>query len=285
MATVKELKDKINNSNSLSGLLVPITIVLLGALIVFGISKMLSEERGYKDLVRELQSRTFGNKWVAAYELSKLITTKKIPAEDLAWVHAELIQLYSDAADQRTKNFLVVAVSAMENQNSFPFLLKALSDGDRDIQFAAVNGLARLPEQGHYDWSGVAKHLEKSEDEGLIQSILLCFAKHRVGDSNLIAKNFITHSNLMIRNAALTLLIIQGEKSLTHLVSESLEMRSGQGNQLTPDQVFGLKSNILTAIEKSSVSDWVNELNKFSLNDPDLRIQGRARELLNVLKK
>ena len=65
-----------------SGLVVPTAIILVGALIVFGVMKLLSNERSHRDLINELHSKTFGNRWVAAYELSKVLSTTKFePAE------------------------------------------------------------------------------------------------------------------------------------------------------------------------------------------------------------
>ena len=62
----------------MSGIAVPIAIILIGALIIFGVTKMLSTGKNYRDLVEELHSKTFGNRWVAAFELSKFIASEKI---------------------------------------------------------------------------------------------------------------------------------------------------------------------------------------------------------------
>ena len=62
---------KLLEKSPLSGIAVPIAIVLVSALIIFGVTKMLSSGKDHRDLVAELNSKTFGNRWVAAYELSK----------------------------------------------------------------------------------------------------------------------------------------------------------------------------------------------------------------------
>lgn len=76
-------KKKLLENNMFNGIAIPIAIVLVGALIIFGVTKILSSERDYKDLVREVQSKTFGNRWVAAFELAKVLSAQKIPAEDI----------------------------------------------------------------------------------------------------------------------------------------------------------------------------------------------------------
>ena len=40
-----------------SNFVIPFAIVLIGSLIIFGVTKMLQTDRGYKDLVRELHSK------------------------------------------------------------------------------------------------------------------------------------------------------------------------------------------------------------------------------------
>src|SRR5690606_15943635 len=97
-------------------------IVLVGALIIFGVTKMLSADRSYKDLVRELHSKTFGNRWVAAYELSKLISSSQIPEEDVPWLIANLTELYKGAQDSRTRDFIVVAMGALKSDLAMPVL-------------------------------------------------------------------------------------------------------------------------------------------------------------------
>ena len=79
------LKDEISNPSS--GFMVPIAILIGGFLIIWGITKMLDGgTSGYKRLVEDLQSKTFGNRWVAAYDLSKYIAGNQIPKEDVAWL-------------------------------------------------------------------------------------------------------------------------------------------------------------------------------------------------------
>src|SRR5690606_8381485 len=101
-------------------LVVPIAIVLVGALIIFGVTKMLSADRSYKDLVREMHSKTFGNRWIAAYELSKLISSSNIPTEDIPWLVGNLSELYHSAQDNRTRDFIVVALGALDSELILP---------------------------------------------------------------------------------------------------------------------------------------------------------------------
>ena len=99
-----------------SNFVIPLAIVLIGSLIIFGITKMLQNDRGYKDLVRDLHSKTFGNRWVAAFELSKVISSKSVK-EDIPWLIENLDDLYESAVDTRTKNFIIVALGSLGDEN------------------------------------------------------------------------------------------------------------------------------------------------------------------------
>lgn len=98
---------KMLESSPLSGIAVPIAIVLVGALIIFGVTKMLSSGKNHRDLIDEMNSKTFGNRWVAAYELSKFLASSRIPKEDMPWVIENLSKVYRESVDPRTRNFVV----------------------------------------------------------------------------------------------------------------------------------------------------------------------------------
>ena len=50
---------KILESSPFSGIAVPIAIVLVGGLIIFGVTKMLSSGKNHRDLIEEMNSKTF----------------------------------------------------------------------------------------------------------------------------------------------------------------------------------------------------------------------------------
>ena len=103
-----ETHKPISENTMFSGLTVPLAIVLVGVLVVWGVTKMVSSGRDHRDLIRDLETKTFGNKWVNAYELSKLLATQKIPEEEMPWVIDRLSELYEKGTDNKTKNFIVI---------------------------------------------------------------------------------------------------------------------------------------------------------------------------------
>jgi len=49
-----KIDKKILDNPFLGSLVVPVAIVLVGALIIFGVTKMISTDHSYKDLVNEI---------------------------------------------------------------------------------------------------------------------------------------------------------------------------------------------------------------------------------------
>ena len=96
-------KKQVNTSYSTFGnIKVIFSIIIVGILIVWGINKIITVDRSHRDLVRDLQSRSFGNKWVVAYELSKYISGNQIPVNDMPWVIENLVSLYETSQDERS---------------------------------------------------------------------------------------------------------------------------------------------------------------------------------------
>ena len=129
---------KLLEKSPLSGITVPIAIVLVGALIIFGVTRMLSSGKNHRDLVEELNSKTFGNRWVAAYELSKYLAASRIPPQDVPWVAENLIITYKQSVDARTRNFLILALGALNHPSAYPVFNQALDDEDPQVRFNAV---------------------------------------------------------------------------------------------------------------------------------------------------
>ncbi len=125
----------------------------------------------YRDLVEELNSKTFGNRWVAAYELSKYLASSRIPAQDIECVAENLIQVYNQSEDARTRNFIVLALGTLKHHAIFPTLNKAVDDPDSQVRFNAVVSLGNLAAEVEIDWQKLEALLNSTDDVGLKQAI------------------------------------------------------------------------------------------------------------------
>jgi HEAT repeat protein len=278
---------KILQSSPLSGIAVPIAIVLVGALIIFGVSKMLSTGRDHKDLIQELHSKTFGNRWVAAYELSKFIATSKIPKEDIPWMIENLIRVYKESVDPRTRNFVVLALGSLKNDLALPLLNAALGDPDPQVRFNAVVSLGNFPRGVKIDWEQIKKNLMESQDNGVKQAAILAISTHQIPDAQIILRPFVQSSEKMLRYSAAIGLIWTKENSAISVLKEILSLNYTQAKEgeFNGAQVEGLKVNLIEQLIKDPWPELAPMLTETSIHDSNIKVRTKAQEALNLLKK
>lgn len=277
---------KILESSPLSGIAVPIAIVLIGALIIFGVTKMLSSGKNHRDLIEEMNSKTFGNRWVAAYELSKFLAAQKIPAEDMPWVIENLSTVYRDSVDSRTRNFVVLALGSLNNPLSLKVLNAALEDQDPQVKFNAVVSLGNMTKGSDIDWNKVEALLQQDTDLGLKQVTLLTMAAHQRPNTEEKALSLLASPEKTIRYAAATVLIQNKNREAIPMLEEILNLRYdvAQAGELNGAQVEALKMNILENLEKSKWNELSNVVQKVEQDDTNVRVTTKAKQVLKVLK-
>lgn len=281
---------KIMENSFVGSLVVPIAIVLIGALVIFGVTKMVSTDQSYKDLVREMQSKTFGNKWVAALELSKVINSGSIPKEDVPWLVENLEYVYRNTIDVRTKDFVVVALGALRTPLAVNLLKDALNEPDNNTVFHAVVALGNIPELNNFEWSKLISFLE-SEDHALLQATILTLGTHRVEEARARLEGLLSYEGYGVRYAAATSLIyFESEKALP-VLEDVLKLKfvpaqaAGKPPLFTVDQIAALKLNVINAAAKMKWDALLHKIEEISTVDEDVKIVSKAKEVLNLLKK
>ena len=282
----KVTKKKILENPIASGIVVPIAVVLIGALVVFGVTKLLSSERSYKDLVREMHTKTLGNRWVAAFELSKLISSSQIPEKDIPWLITNLKEIYGEARDPRTRQFAVVAAGALQNETSAALLAEALSDEEPKVRFHAIVAIGNMPRGFAFtQWEKVQSFLS-SNDIGMVQAAALALSTHQVKAAEVELVGLLGHSNRVLRyTVASGLANYKNEKALD-LLREILKLQPAQqGNSsLNEAQVDALKLSLLSSIERNKWNVLNEELSIVAKQDKSLKVASRAKDVLNSLK-
>lgn len=277
---------KILESSPLSGIAVPIAIVLVGALIIFGVTKMLSSGKNHRDLVDELNAKTFGNRWVAAYELSKFLASSKIPKEDMPWVIENLSKVYRETVDPRTRNFVVLALGSLNNPLSLPVLNQALSDQDSQVKFNAVAALGNMSPNDQIAWDKVEALLQQQEDPGLRQVALLTMAAHKRPNTPDMALPLLHSTEKTLRYAAATVLIYYKKNDALPVLEELMSLRYdvAKVGELNGAQVEGLKLNVLENIEKAKWTELTKLVERAETQDTNVRVSTKAKQVLKVLK-
>ena len=282
-----EVKNKkILESPLASGIVVPIAVVLVGALVVFGVTKLLSSERSYKDLVREMHTKTLGNRWVAAFELSKLISSSQIPKEDVPWLITNLKEIYGDAKDPRTRQFTVVAAGALQNKTSAELLERAINDEDEKVRFHALVALGNMPKGSEFSrWPAVVAYLD-NKDVGVVQAAALTLATHTVPEAQEPLESLLSHPNKVLRyTVASGLANYKSVKSIPTLKEILFLKPSGTAtSSLQTQQVEALKLSLMNSLERNKWSVLNEEISIVAKQDKSLKVAARAEQLLKILK-
>ncbi|MFG1487263.1 hypothetical protein ABMA77_14380 [Halobacteriovorax sp. RZ-1] len=281
-----KLDKKLLESNPVMGsLMVPIAIVLVGALIIFGVTKMLSNDHSYKDLVHEMKSKTFGNKWIAALELSKVISAGAVKEEDIPWLVTNLRDIYKTTVDPRTRDFIVVAIGALGNEGGLPVLEHALQTNNPEINFHAMVALSKMPKGISFKWDLVKSFIEKN-DAAMVQVTILTLATHEVdGTEDLFIKRLNSDLGFSVRYAAATALIAYKNDQAIPTVNEILNLNDESlGKKLTVQEISGLKFNVLTALRRAEWKKMAPSVEKMINIEKDIKVVSLAKEVLNSLK-
>lgn len=277
---------KMLESSPLSGIAVPIAIVLIGALIIFGVTKMLSTGKNHRDLINEMNSKTFGNRWVAAYELSKFLAGQKIPKEDMPWVIENLSQVYRETVDPRTRNFVVLALGSLNNPLTLPVLNTALEDQDSQVKFNAVVSLGNMSKDSDIHWQKIEALLQQDVDPGLKQVALLTIASHNRPNTEESALPLLTSTEKTLRYIAAIVLTGTKNPQAIPVLEEIFNLRYdvAQAGELNGAQVEALKMNALENLEKSKWNELSNLVEKVEQDDSNVRVTTKAKQVLKVLK-
>ena len=279
---------KVLENPLLAGMVVPLAVVLVAALIIFGITKMLTPERNHTQLVRELEAKRFGNRWIAAYELSKLINTSKIPLSEEPQLVADLMRIYDSAEDLRTKKFLVMAASALKGPAKLAFIAKASQDPIREVQFHAVVALANSKPSLNPDLSSLKKILAEASDKdpGLLQASILGLAHHNVPGANLNIRKLLGHPNFKVQMAAASGLVNFKDEAARAKVSEILlgspEYFTNHG--ISSIEKNAVKVNMLEAILRVRWLKMKETVQKLRDSDEDIKVIAKASEILEEFK-
>lgn len=285
-----QTQKKILENPFVGSLIVPIAIVLVGALVIFGVTKMLSAEKSYKDLVNEIQSKTFGNKWVAAYELSKQINSAQIPQKEYPWVVTNLSDAYKNSVDPRTRSFIIAALGALRSELTLPTLALALSDVDTDVKFHAIVSLGNMNKGISFDWTKLIELL-KSNEAILRQAAVLALATHQVPEAQADIRMLLRDPSVVVKYASATALIAYKDVDAESVLKEILLLAyPPQGAKVQPpaldaQQISDLKLSVLNTLQKHNWDILNNTILEVAEKDSSISVATKAKEVLNLLKK
>lgn len=229
--------------------LIGVSILLCSALVVWGVKKFISgTNKTHRELIYDLENKSFGNKWVSALELTKVLSQNKTELDtvEIDWILEHLTKLYQQSGgvsgDDRLRHFIISATTLLHSPLSSArinnLLVLALFDQSSQVQLSAVNGLSlsKAPisvlmwEKVEELFLKLAENQQK--DDLLQQSLMLLYAQQEVLPSPQVldlvfAKN--SHKDRVSSNvlcaAALTLVPKQSSL-IVDIITNTFEGRS-----------------------------------------------------------
>ncbi|MCB9060301.1 MAG: HEAT repeat domain-containing protein [Halobacteriovoraceae bacterium] len=287
MASISNTKSGKNilENSFVGSLVVPIAIVLVGALIIFGVTQMLSTGKTYKDLVYDLQSKTFGNRWIAAYELSKQIASQNIPESERPWLALKLEEIYRSSNDHRTKEFLIVTLGTLAQTTSLEIFKNGLNEKEGNVKFHSLVAISNMPKGTQFDWT-ILNNLLEDSDQGIQQLAIFAIGRH--GNRDQISKivPFLESKKRFLKYSAATSLIEHKFQKAIPVLKEILLLDSAPQvqSEFNQEKVYALKMNVLSALKKARWNDINDVIEKISNDDKNVKVVSMARDVLKELK-
>lgn len=258
-------------------------VFIVGSLFIFTLTKILSTEgRSYKDLVLEMSSKTFGNHWIAAFELSKYLSAQKIPDDDIPWLISSLEEIYGSSVDERIKKFIIIAISSLKDKRSLDFFTKILRDSkvSNELLFHTLTAIADLPKGVDIDWKYLTTFLN-SKDPLIRQAVLLTLGTHKVLSAVPYMRKKLEDPEVTVQYSAALSLGTFKDSSAIPLLKEILVDPPAV---LTREQRRGLQMNILKIIEERQWKEFIPSLREFLKGEKkDAQLVSRTRIILKQL--
>jgi hypothetical protein len=283
LSSIPEDKKKLLEKSVMGGIAVPIAIILLGALIIFGVTKMLSTEKSYKNLVEELHSKTFGNRWIAAYELSKVLNGKRVPKDDYPWLIENLSEVFKKSKDARTRNFIILALGSLKSNAIIKTLEYGVQDSDPKVVFNSIVTLGNLKPGFEFDWSKVESKLT-TIDAGVQQVSVYALAQHNISSAEQKIINLLKSEAISVRYAASIGLIYYKNEAALQTLNEILVSDVTSNKVFNEAELTVLKLSIFKALQNKKWKVLRKTIAKIAENNANAKIATTAKETLNLLK-
>lgn len=267
------MQEKVEKSPFWASLVVPLGVIVLASLIVWGVTRLLTVKRTHRDLVQELSSKTFGNRWVAAYELSKLLNRSRIPVEDIPWMIQQLKGLYQQSPDPRTRNFIILALGSLKDTRAQDVFYTALQDPDAGVQLNGVVALGNLTNNFSLKTEMIYPLL-KLPDSSLVIAAVMLLAKYHPAEAQEHLLALLRHQSQGVRYAAATALIFYREEEALALLRDILSAAAVSDKEFQRNTQL----NILKALEMTGWQALKSEVEALA-RGPQNAVQARALQL------
>jgi hypothetical protein len=280
------------NTILLSSVVIPAALALAGGLLVYFISQALTYDRDHRDLIREVRTRTFGNRWISAYELSKYLLNNRIPAKERPWVRENLIEMYTQAQnkgdDLRLQRFSLAALGTMgafgaKNGDAIISIVEnAVFSKHPELIFQGLYILGNIDQGVPFPWQKFLKAMERLNDYGHLQMAIFTLVKHQVPGRRTLFLKFLNHPNETVTYAAAVGLIEFQDTKAMPLLWEIINWRISK-TDLSSNEEKSRESwqlNLLRAFERFPWPLFRNSVSELSKQKENQMVAIKAKTLL-----
>ncbi len=265
--------------------IVPSLIVLLcvGVFLMFGL--LTTEDKTAREFLQEIRTGRGNERWLAAFELSRLISQRPELGGDDRLV-GEIIGIIKDegAGDPQVRKYLVIALEHLGNEAAGPAILDLLDDGEAEVRLHAARALSALdPIPGAV---GPLSRLLDDEDTAIRKVAVYALGQTRDPRAIQVLIPKLDDPVEDIRwNAALALAVL-GDGSGRPVIVEMLDRRHLDGIAgITEEQKVNALVNGVQAVYLMRETSLVETLRELSRGDPSLKVREIAIKALKELEK
>jgi len=260
---------------------VPAAIVVLCVAVFLLFGLVASEGRTAADYLKEIRQGSANQRWQAAYELSRVLSTdaEKHRREGVGREIAALLQ-DPKTTDPVVRRYLVLALEAVADPETAPAIEGSLGDADAEVRLYAARALGRIASPGS---TAALLPLLANEDPGLRKIALYSLGK--IGDrsaAGAIRPRLEDPVEDVRWNAALTLALL-GDPSGAPVLRKMLDATYLDTiDGITEEQKLEARVNALQAVYKLRDPALRELVEKISRNDPSLHVRDIALKVLKA---
>lgn len=262
---------------------VPSLIVLLcvGVFLMFGL--LSNEQKSARDFLQEVRTRSGGDRWQAAFELSRVLSRQKGTADPQLVADVIAVMKTEGGTDPKVRKYLLIALEYLGSREAGPAIIESLEDPDADVRLHAARALASL--QSVPGAAGPLAKLLADEDAAIRKVAIYALGQTRDPAAIPALLPGLSDPSVEIRwNSALALAVLgdrTGLPILTQMIDRAhLDSITG----ITEDQKTSAVINGVQGIYLLRDTASIPRLKELSEKDPSLQVREVALKTLEALR-
>lgn len=263
--------------------IVPSLIVLLcvGVFLMFGL--ISGERKGVRDFLQDVRTSRGGDRWQAAFEMSRAIAQHPQTRADQRLVDDISAVIRAEGKDDpKVRKYLIIALENLGSRSAGPVIIEALSDPDPEVRLQAARALGAIGSvQGA---AGPLAGLLEDEDAGIRKVALFALGQTRDRSAIPALQPKLEDPIEDIRwNAALALAVL-GDASGRSVIAQMIDRRHLDTIEgITEDQKIDAIVNGLQAVYLLHDASFTETVRDLGRNDPSLKVREIAIRTLESL--